>query len=133
MSQRLRIAAAFLTLMLQGVAGVAYPAGVVLCVADDGHVSVETVHEIVRCTADWERHHPNTPAASDVGAHPCTDTFLSQPAARSVQVPAVGMHAMALPAGLAVVAPAPSAVPRSARSVPPRGRLASLRSVVLQA
>lgn len=123
-----------LALMLQATAVMAYPTGVVLCIAEDGHVSVETAHETVRCTADWARHHPDAASAADLDGHPCTDTFVSQSAARSGQVVTVGAASCVVLA-VTVGASRPTSWGRNAvgRCVAPPGRLAALRSVVLQA
>ena len=117
---------------LQATAALAYPAGVVLCIAEDGHVSVETVHEIVRCTADWDRHHPDATSTSDLDAHPCIDTFVSQSAARSGQVVTVGMSAATVAvAAVSFHASAWTGAPAVRLMAPPDGLIA-LRSVVLR-
>ncbi len=37
---------------------------VYMCVADDGHVTVERAHAAGACDADFDRHHPTAPAAA---------------------------------------------------------------------
>jgi hypothetical protein len=129
-----RTAAAWIAIAVHATTGLVYPAGVVLCVADDGHVAVETVHETARCTADFERHHPETAATDDPHAHPCTDTFISQPLARSAfAIPACATLAPAL-VTWNVPEPAPLVRTRaSATGASPPPALAVLRSVVILA
>ena len=59
--------------------------GLVLCIAEDGHVALELSHAAARCVADYRRHHPEplSDIGSDLDSHACTDTVLgSAPAWR---------------------------------------------------
>jgi hypothetical protein len=132
MGRHLRSVIASLALALQATAALAYPAGVVLCIAEDGHVSVETAHETVRCTADWERHHPDATSTSDVDAHPCTDTFVSQSAARSVPVGTDDAFALSMPGAAVAFRSASWTGASTTRVTGPPDRLTALRSVVLR-
>lgn len=71
----------WLLLSLQLVAASA-SAGRVLCLAADGHVSVEIAHGGA-CTQESARHHrheaPATTLARDCNEHPCADIVLGQP------------------------------------------------------
>lgn len=86
-SMRLRnsnILATLVCVLLQ-VGGATVAHGLVLCVADDGHVAVELSHVATRCAADYRRHHPEplSEMGSDLDPHACTDTVLgSTPAWR---------------------------------------------------
>jgi len=77
--RRYRIAgAAWLFIGLQLLAGAGGPLGVELCVADDGHTSIELAHAELPCAGDVRRHHSpaRTVDAVDLERHPCRDVPL---------------------------------------------------------
>ena len=79
-SMRLRHSNILATLvcgLLQLGATTGFTHGLVLCVADDGHVAVESSDVAGRC-ADYRRYHPEplSELGSDGDPHACTDTVL---------------------------------------------------------
>ena len=56
------------------------PHGVALCVADDGHVAIETAHGNSPCFTDSRRHHGAGEGlgCAESGYHPCSDFSLSE-------------------------------------------------------
>ena len=90
-SMRLRhsnILATLVCVLLQLGVATSFAQGLVLCVADDGHVAVELSHVAARCVADYRRHHPEplSDMGSDLDSHACTDTVLgSAPAWRHAE------------------------------------------------
>jgi hypothetical protein len=125
-------------LQLVGAAGPA--SGVVLCVAEDGHITFERPHGATPCAADYVRHH--APSARTVRPdeghrHNCVDTLLSSPLAWRSQE--LWRTAGAAPSCGAIgsLPWRPSLPPwgtrqraRTAASTPAAG-LASLRTVIL--
>lgn len=66
-----------LLLVLQLLSGIA-PAGLNLCVADDGHTTLEFSHAELPCLRDLERHHPGQTAFAphEFEQHACEDVPL---------------------------------------------------------
>ncbi len=60
----------------------AWPASnIVLCRAEDGHVTIESAHDGTPCLRDFRRHHPSDPVTDEIDDHRCTDTALNSAAA----------------------------------------------------
>jgi hypothetical protein len=60
----------------------AWPASnIVLCRAEDGHVTIEPAHDGTPCLRDFRRHHPTDPVTDEIDGHRCTDTALTSAAA----------------------------------------------------
>jgi hypothetical protein len=139
--RRLSIVVTWLGILVHlGIAAAAAP-GLVLCVADDGHVVLETAHADARCTTDYERHHPEpaADAASDVDRHACTDTELRQVASRDGERTSASSARPAVVAvtlrheWISAVAPIASAPIGRGGALHPPGSLAQRRTVVLLA
>lgn len=79
-SRPTRVRATWLALSLSLSASVATSLGLSLCVAKDGHASLELSHADTPCTLEVERHHPDEAAfdAHELSHHPCEDRPLVQ-------------------------------------------------------
>jgi hypothetical protein len=74
MTSRRRHAGIVLRLLIVLLAGLELPAGLSICVAEDGHATIEVAHAELPCTSHLERHHPDDAVeANHLGAHPCRD------------------------------------------------------------
>ena len=60
------------------------PAGLSLCIADDGHSTIELAHAASPCTSHFQRHHPGAGAveANHLDDHPCRDIPLLEASIR---------------------------------------------------
>ena len=111
--------------------------GLVLCMAEDGHATLELAHPESDCVGDAQRHHPDERsfAADELKRHPCVDVAL--PASQSYRAPKAPSCSTAslsfLPAvPFAVSNPAVVSLPTRSESASLRGRPQSLlRSVIL--
>lgn len=116
--------------MIVLLAGLELPTGLSVCVAEDGHATIEVAHAELPCTSHLRRHHPDGAVeASHLGEHPCRDLpFLGESARRDASgsrlvvadVAAISTVALLLPAAWQTVARLPSAPPRCGPSEPRR-------------
>jgi hypothetical protein len=78
--------------------------GLTLCLADDGHASLELSHAESPCVREARRHHPGEPvlAADELTHHPCRDIpILENHSCRVTRSPADGLPTLsALPLAL---------------------------------
>lgn len=103
-----RAAVAVLALVLQMVAGVGAVFDVNLCIADDGHASLEFAHTRSECRQEVARHHPDLSSIepAEFAHHPCRDLSLAMDDCASVsaepRIVPVGGYALAVaaPAGV---------------------------------
>ncbi len=137
-SRPARIAAVWFAAGVQLFASIGFASDIVLCVADDGHIALETPHAAGPCLTDYNRHHPRASHLEvlDLEHHGCTDTLLSQPPAVRDRG-ASSVHATATRVVAAVLPPPPPLFSQGAcegrKSVTflPGSDLTSLRTVVL--
>ena len=115
-----------LALLVLLLVGLEVPAGLALCVADDGHAAIELAHAEQPCTSHLLRHHPEVPAlglaASDLDGHPCRDIPLLEcsarrepPAARAVGRDVIVLVSAVAPPARALCRPDPAAQRRVQR------------------
>jgi len=137
MPQRRQIAkVAWIFIGLQLLVGLNGPFGIDLCVAEDGHTTVELTHADTQCGVDAWRHHSEVEVldSSELERHPCRDVPLlqSRPCTRTAD-------ARLLPPATAVFSVAPPALPQGPGQAslisdhddaPPRA-LNSIRSIIL--
>lgn len=102
MSQRRQIArVAWIFIGLQLLVGLNGPFGIGLCVAEDGHTTIELTHADTQCGADARRHHSDMEVldSSEFERHPCRDVPLlqSRPCTRAADARLVPPAAAALP------------------------------------
>ncbi len=73
-----RASIALLASLLQLIAGVESAMGLSLCIAEDGHASLELAHADETCALEVERHHPELDeiGAEELAEHPCRDLSL---------------------------------------------------------
>lgn len=131
LSRRCRAFAAFRALIGFGslALALAAPQVLVLCTAEDGHVTVERAHAGDLCFAEAVRHAAAVEGDGERVSAPCDDTVVDVQLART-SAPnerlAPPVSAAALPGALA-----PLPFPRPVELSPTRGAR-SLRTVVLQ-
>jgi hypothetical protein len=60
------------------------PVGLSLCIAEDGHSTIELAHAAVPCTSHFQRHHPGATEveANHLDEHACRDVVVLEVAAR---------------------------------------------------
>lgn len=103
-----RAAVAGLALVLQMVAGVGAVFDVNLCIADDGHASLEFAHSRSECRQEVARHHPDLSSIepAEFAHHPCRDLSLATDhcatAAAEPRIVSVGGYALVVPATEAI-------------------------------
>ncbi|MBM4265879.1 MAG: hypothetical protein FJ144_04585 [Deltaproteobacteria bacterium] len=109
-SRPTRVRATWLALSLLLSVSVATSLGLSLCIAKDGHASLELSHADAPCTLEVERHHPEEAAfdARELSHHPCEDRPLTQRTSWMAS-PYVRMDAPPLVA-VALAATAPPAI-----------------------
>lgn len=73
-----RASIALLASLLQLIAGIESAMGLSLCIAEDGHTSLELAHADDTCALEVERHHPQLDEidAEELAEHPCRDLNL---------------------------------------------------------
>jgi hypothetical protein len=66
------------------LAALELPAGLSLCIAADGHSTIELAHAASPCTSHFQRHHPGaaTVEANHLDDHTCRDVPLLEGSAR---------------------------------------------------
>jgi len=111
------------------------PVGLSLCIAEDGHSTIELAHAGAPCTSHFQHHHPDASAVepNHLDEHPCRDVpFLAASARRDTPTSLfTAADARAVTDIARTVAPQPSGrswVPARSSASP---ALASARSVVL--
>lgn len=94
------------------------PYGLNLCVAEDGHATLEFSHVEPSCAQDSLRHHPDQRVidAQDLARHPCKDV----PLLGAAEYVKASQRDIPLPLLTALSAPAQSSPLRSLRSVSAR-------------
>ncbi len=72
---KIRAALGWLAILLQLIVSVEVSFGLNLCVAEDGHTTLEFGHSELPCVQDSLRHHPDDEAidAHELTRHPCQD------------------------------------------------------------
>jgi hypothetical protein len=134
MTSRPRRAGIVLRLLIVLLAGLELPAGLSVCVADDGHATIELAHAELPCTSHVRRHHPDSVVeANHLGEHPCRDLpFLGAsarrdaPSSRLVLAEGAPAQAAALPVPTAWTIDARLSSPST-----PHGSSGPRRSIVL--
>jgi hypothetical protein len=142
-TSRARAVTAWSAALLQLLVCVGFASDVVLCVAADGHISLEVQHVAGPCLTDYARHHPGAETefgfsrldVVDIEHHGCRDTLLSQPAARrNDETAGAGTLGPPAVAVLSPVPPPPAGSRPALVAEPSRvaaDRLGRLRTVVL--
>ena len=137
MSQGRQIArVAWIFIGLQLLVGLNGPFGIGLCVAEDGHTTLELRHADTRCGVDARRHHSEVEVldAAEFERHPCRDIPLleSRPCSRTAETRLVPPAAAVFPVGPPSLARGPDEVVLTADhdGAPPL-TLDSIRSVIL--
>jgi len=131
-----RFPTVWLVVAVQLCASLAYATELTLCVARDGHVALETPHELAACVRDYQRHHGgasglDTPDAAD---HGCKDTPLVLTPTTSASSRPDALTPQAVVAKSSAVGPRSVNAPAPvlfAVSVPRQRTIHELRTVIL--